>query len=48
MGLRTNRYLKPQNPIDNDTVLTSVARLMGIQADGFGDDMSCGPVPGLV
>jgi Protein of unknown function (DUF1552) len=46
-GLPGNRYLKFQNHIHNDKVLTSVARLMGINAGGFGDDQSCGPVPGL-
>lgn len=47
-GLRTNRYLKFPTPIHNDKVLTSVARLMGVQVNGFGDDGSCGPVPGLL
>jgi len=47
-GLRTNRYLRFPTPIHNDKVLTSVARLMGIGANGFGDDQACGPVPGLV
>ena len=47
-GLRTNRYLKFDNPIHNDRVLTSVAQLMGVNVNGFGDDQSCGPVPGLV
>lgn len=46
-GLQTNRYLRFNTPIDNDTVLTSVARLMGVQVNGFGDDGNCGPVPGL-
>jgi hypothetical protein len=47
-GLRTNRYLKFSSPIQNDKVLTSVAQLMGAQVNGFGDDQSCGVVPGLV
>jgi hypothetical protein len=46
-GLQTNRYLKFNTRIHNDKVLTSVARLMGINATGFGNDMNCGPVPGL-
>lgn len=46
-GLQTGRYLKFNTPIHNDKVLTSVARLMGINAAGFGDDQGCGPVPGL-
>jgi hypothetical protein len=45
-GLRTNRYLR-FGSIDNDRVLTSVGRLMGVPLNGFGDDGSCGPVPGL-
>ena len=40
--------VKFNTPIDNDKVLTSVARLMGIQATGFGDDGNCGPVPRLI
>jgi hypothetical protein len=47
-GLRTNRYLRFNTHIHNDKVLTSVARLMGLNVSGFGDDPSCGPVPGLV
>lgn len=48
-GLRTGRYLKLQNRIHNDKVLTSVAQLMGVPGvNGFGNDQSCGPVPGLV
>lgn len=47
-GLRTDRYLRFGSPINNDTVLTSVAQLMGVQVNGFGDDGNCGPVPGLV
>lgn len=47
-GLRTNRYLKFPTHIHNDKVLTSVARLMGANVNGFGDDQNCGPVPGLV
>lgn len=47
-GLRTGRYLKFDNHIHNDKVLTSVAQLMGVNVNGFGDDQSCGPVPGLV
>jgi hypothetical protein len=47
-GLRTNRYLKFNNHIHNDKVLTSVAQLMGVNVNGFGDDQNCGPVPGLV
>lgn len=46
-GLRAGRYLKFQNHIGNDKVLTSVARLMGVNVNGFGDDQSCGGVPGL-
>jgi hypothetical protein len=46
-GLNTGRYLQFQNHIYNDKVLTSVARLMGINASGFGNDQNCGPVPGL-
>ncbi|HEY0883254.1 MAG TPA: DUF1552 domain-containing protein, partial [Archangium sp.] len=45
-GLRTNRYLR-FGSIDNDRVLTSVGRLMGVPLNGFGDDGTCGPVPGL-
>jgi hypothetical protein len=47
-GLRTGRYLKFNEHIHNDKVLTSVAQLMGVNVNGFGDDQSCGPVPGLV
>jgi hypothetical protein len=47
-GLNTNRYLKFDNHIHNDKVLTSVAHLMGVNVNGFGDDQNCGPVPGLV
>lgn len=46
-GLPGNRYLKFNTHIHNDKVLTSVARLMGVPATGFGSDMNCGPVPGL-
>ena len=47
-GLNSGRYLKLQSRINNDRVLTSVARLMGVpNVNGFGDDMGCGPVPGL-
>jgi Protein of unknown function (DUF1552) len=46
-GLPGNRYLKFNTHIHNDKVLTSVARLMGINANGFGSDQNCGPVPGL-
>jgi hypothetical protein len=46
-GLNTGRYLKFPTHIYNDKVLTSVARLMGIAANGFGNDQGCGPVPGL-
>ncbi|MBL8950433.1 MAG: DUF1552 domain-containing protein [Myxococcaceae bacterium] len=47
-GLNSGRYLKLQNRIHNDKVLTSVARLMGVpNVNGFGNDQSCGPVPGL-
>lgn len=47
-GLVGNRYLKFGQPIHNDKVLTSVAQLMGVQTNGFGDDLNCGVVPGLV
>jgi hypothetical protein len=47
-GLRTGRYLKFNEHIHNDKVLTSVAQLMGLSVNGFGDDQNCGPVPGLV
>ncbi len=48
-GLVGGRCIKFQNGshIHNDKVLTSVARLMGINVNGFGDDQNCGPVPGL-
>jgi len=46
-GLNAGRYLKLGSTIHNDKVLTSVARLMGVNANGFGDDQNCGPVPGL-
>ena len=47
-GVQGGRCLQFQTHIHNDKVLTSVARLMGINAAGFGDDQNCGPVPGLV
>lgn len=47
-GLNTGRYLKFDEHIHNDKVLTSVAQLMGVDVNGFGDDANCGPVPGLV
>ena len=47
-GLRTGRYLKLASTIHNDKVLTSVANLMGAPIAGFGDDLNCGPVPGLL
>jgi len=47
-GQPTGRYLKFDTHIHNDRVLTSVARLMGVDVAGFGDDQTCGPVPGLV
>jgi hypothetical protein len=47
-GLRTDRYLKLPSTIHNDKVLTSVAQLMGANVNGIGDDLNCGPVPGLL
>lgn len=46
-GVQGGRCLKFPTHIHNDKVLTSVARLMGVNANGFGDDQNCGPVPGL-
>lgn len=47
-GVQGGRCLQFNPHIHNDKVLTSVARLMGINASGFGNDQNCGPVPGLV
>lgn len=47
-GFTPGRYLKQASPIHNDRVLTSVANLMGVACNGFGDDLNCGPVPGLI
>lgn len=44
-GLATGRYLKLPQPVDNDQLLTSVARLMGLPVSGFGDNPGCGPLP---
>ena len=42
--LRTGRYLRAPQGTHNDKLLTSVARLMGVNAAGIGDDPNCGPL----
>lgn len=46
-GLEPGRYLALPSPRYNDQLLTSVARLMGVNLAGLGDDPSCGPLPQL-
>jgi hypothetical protein len=44
-GLRLGRYLTGTSW--NDRLLVSIARLMGLNLAGIGDDPACGPLPGL-
>jgi hypothetical protein len=43
--LRTGRCVRTLS--NNDRLLTSIAHLMDVHLDGFGDDPVCGPLPGL-
>jgi hypothetical protein len=43
--LRTGRCLRTET--NNDTLLTSIANLMGVPLAGIGDNPTCGPLPGL-
>ncbi|MCB0365666.1 MAG: DUF1552 domain-containing protein [Bdellovibrionaceae bacterium] len=45
--LRTGRFLKLSGTQDNSKLLTSVARLMNVNANGFGDFPGSGPLGGL-
>ena len=45
--LNTGRFLKLASRQDNSKLLTSIARLMGVNAAGFGDFPNSGPLSGL-
>lgn len=45
--LRTGRLVRVPGGTHNDKLLTSVARLMGVNLNGLGDDPTCGPLSQL-
>jgi hypothetical protein len=46
--LRTGRFVRAPVGTHNDKLLTSVAHLMGSPIPGLGDNLACGPLPGLL
>ncbi|HEX4923826.1 MAG TPA: DUF1552 domain-containing protein [Bdellovibrionales bacterium] len=45
--LRTNRFVRAPFNTYHDKLLTSAAKMMGVNTNGFGDDMNCGPLEQL-
>ena len=48
-GLTTGRFIDVGDDVENSSVLTSYAGLMGVEGlSGFGEDPNCGPLPSLL